>query len=229
MTAAVDTMSVASQSSWKAWGDKFRSVAAANTNAGHERRGRERDTLVSLGRGGSGNMVREADAQAGRSPSASRGRPRPSDGPDDFSLTEGREVDGGRHGIVTHSGRGGAGNIRSPSRDVQTERASLDADHERVIKAIREDDRAGRAVSTGRGGSGNIARSKSRDVQAQFGGAAAAATTVPATGGSSAGFGRGGFGNHAANHPNGPHAAGYDLEAERAAALGVRSNSASRS
>ena len=153
----------------------------------------------------------EIQAQAGRSPSESRGRPRPVDGPDDFSHVSGREIEG-RH-VVTHSGRGGAGNIRSPSRDPLNDRTAADADHERVVRALRDEERA-RAHSTGRGGVGNIARSRSRDPAAALASPGGNSQQLPAHAPSST-FGRGGAGNkHAAPHPE-YNGAGFDLANER--------------
>jgi len=106
-------------------------------------RGRD---FVSTGRGGGGNFV--------RSESVSRTR---------------REDDGDERGRelfvptdkVTHAGRGGQGNIRSPSRDANKEAA--DRAYEEEILRQRREQRAGQPVSSGRGGSGNISRSRSRE------------------------------------------------------------------
>lgn len=63
---------------------------------------------------------------------------------------------------MIHSGRGGAGNIRSPSRtrDVAHE-AKEDALQARLVAEERGRQAEGN-FSTGRGGAGNISRSKSR-------------------------------------------------------------------
>lgn len=58
---------------------------------------------------------------------------------------------------VTHSGRGGAGNIRSPSRDPVS---PTRAEREIIAHAAQED--AELAHSSGRGGLGNIIPSRSR-------------------------------------------------------------------
>ncbi|KAG8864096.1 hypothetical protein FRB96_006970 [Tulasnella sp. 330] len=127
-------------------------------------RGRD---FASTGRGGAGNVVRSASAS--RDVRAEDGDER------------GREVfvNGDR---VTHAGRGGQGNIRSPSRDpaqVAQERAFEEA----VIRKRREE-REAQPASSGRGGTGNISadrsRSRSRDPNS------VAAET---------GLGRGGAGN----------------------------------
>jgi len=133
--------------------------------------------VVSTGRGGAGNLIRspsrgvDPDVQVG----AERGR-----SARDQSLDR-----------VIHSGRGGAGNIRSPSRNpserIAEERAEEDL-QDRLIAESR-----GRQTdanfSTGRGGAGNISRSKSRSRSAVRGPSTPQATgTVHASG-------RGGFGN----------------------------------
>ncbi|KZV78507.1 hypothetical protein EXIGLDRAFT_847474 [Exidia glandulosa HHB12029] len=168
-------------------------------------RGRDREPLVSSGRGGAGNIR----------PSSTSRDARPLDGPDDFSVTRGRELPTSH--TVTHSGRGGAGNVRSPSRDPESERRVLAAEHERIVERLREEEHL--PHSSGRGGAGNIARSRSRDGPARtLVGTGTGTTTHPSTHPHAQhehvpNTGRGGYGNivHA-----GP-VAGYDLEAERAA------------
>lgn len=104
-------------------------------------RGRE---FQSTGRGGAGNFV--------RSESVSRSR----------EETEGQER--GREVLpanrTTHSGRGGAGNIRSPSRDPEADLRALSRERE-IIEEHRKQEE-GHPFSTGRGGAGNIDRSRSR-------------------------------------------------------------------
>ncbi|KAF8126150.1 hypothetical protein EV363DRAFT_595678 [Boletus edulis] len=108
---------------------------------------RGRDTFKSSGRGGAGNI---------RNASLSRDE-RPTDGPDDFSHTRGREP-------VIHPdrvysvGRGGAGNIRSPSRDAYKDASET----EYQAKLVREHAEATTLHSSGRGGTGNISGSRSR-------------------------------------------------------------------
>jgi len=105
---------------------------------------RGRDTgIQSVGRGGAGNFK--------RSESVSRDRvTREEDGDE-----RGRELSPGRAAdTVTHSGRGGAGNVRSPSRDLRAEAAAVARDRE-VLQAAKE--REEHIVrSSGRGGAGNI-------------------------------------------------------------------------
>ncbi|KAG9073852.1 hypothetical protein FS749_014633 [Ceratobasidium sp. UAMH 11750] len=105
-------------------------------------RGRE---FLSTGRGGAGNMV--------RSDSLSRGR---EDGV--AGEERGREVLSASR--VTHSGRGGAGNIRSPSRDPEGDIRELTRERE-IIENHRKSEE-GQIHSTGRGGFGNMDRSRSR-------------------------------------------------------------------
>jgi len=112
--------------------------------------GRGRQPIVSTGRGGAGNLIR----------SPSRGID-----PEATGLSErGREIQNRDASIdrVIHSGRGGAGNIRSPSRtrDVAHE-AKEDALQARLVAEERGRQAEGN-FSTGRGGAGNISRSKSR-------------------------------------------------------------------
>ncbi|KAF8551446.1 hypothetical protein OG21DRAFT_1417982 [Imleria badia] len=119
---------------------------------------RGRDAFQSSGRGGAGNI---------RHASLSRDA-RPSDGPDDFSPTRGREP--AIHPDRVYSvGRGGAGNItiRSPSRDAlkgtQPEPINEDvAEAEYQAKLVREHAEATTIHSSGRGGAGNISASRSR-------------------------------------------------------------------
>ncbi|KAH9822296.1 hypothetical protein DFH28DRAFT_1119231 [Melampsora americana] len=114
-----------------------------------EERGRKNhQQIFTTGRGGAGNLVRSGTAID----------------PNELSIEE---------GLVTHEerskrvlsprshGRGGAGNIRSPSRD-----ASQRAEEAEKLKRLDEEDRRieeaydertkNSAHSTGRGGAGNI-------------------------------------------------------------------------
>ncbi|KAI6142750.1 hypothetical protein BKA82DRAFT_1000164 [Pisolithus tinctorius] len=115
---------------------------------------RGRDAFQSSGRGGAGNIRRSSQSR----------EPRPFDGPEDFSHTRGREP--AVHPDRVYSvGRGGAGNMRSPSRDPGAVRPV----HEDVIaespyeqRILREHAAAEVVHSSGRGGAGNITRSRSR-------------------------------------------------------------------
>lgn len=107
---------------------------------------RGREQMFSSGRGGAGNIK-----------PASKSREPREKGPDDFSPSRGREL----RGIIdhiTHAGRGGAGNIRSPSRDADGERKYVAEVEQHARDSI--DPNAPR--SSGRGGAGNISRSRSR-------------------------------------------------------------------
>ncbi|KAG6918462.1 hypothetical protein DXG01_014089 [Tephrocybe rancida] len=114
---------------------------------------RGRDVYQSSGRGGAGNI---------RQASASRDA-RPTDGPDDFSVSRGREAVPTSPLKNFSTGRGGAGNIRSPSRDPTV--ASI------VEPGIAEESEVIRThvaavadgpFSSGRGGAGNILQTQSR-------------------------------------------------------------------
>ena len=65
-----------------------------------------------------------------------------------------------------HSGRGGAGNIRAPSQGPKADReAAHEAQEENLQARLVAEERGRQAAgnySTGRGGAGNISRSKSR-------------------------------------------------------------------
>ncbi|KAK7051889.1 hypothetical protein R3P38DRAFT_2857603 [Favolaschia claudopus] len=110
---------------------------------------RSRDPVTSSGRGGMGNIRPASDS-----------RERPVGGPDDFSDTRGREP-AVAISEVRSTGRGGAGNFRSPSRDVADDRDVRGLGEREVIRAHEEQDREG-VYSTGRGGMGNMSRSRSR-------------------------------------------------------------------
>ncbi|KAF8147707.1 hypothetical protein B0H34DRAFT_785807 [Crassisporium funariophilum] len=113
---------------------------------------RGREAFQSTGRGGLGNI---------RQTSLSRDA-RPDSGPDDFSITRGREPLSSPTQKVYSTGRGGAGNIRSPSRDVSKPPAVETVNEDDVIKEYKAS-QEGAAFSTGRGGLGNIDRSRSRE------------------------------------------------------------------
>ncbi|KAI0271382.1 hypothetical protein BC834DRAFT_439621 [Gloeopeniophorella convolvens] len=112
-------------------------------------------SFQSSGRGGAGNI---------HTSSPSRDPARPSDGPDDFSVTRGREPRNLYNPDKTVStGRGGAGNIRSPSRDVGSNAIAEEkqAEYEKSLVRNSEAARAAAPRSSGRGGAGNIARPES--------------------------------------------------------------------
>jgi hypothetical protein len=146
---------------------------------------------VSTGRGGAGNLIRspsrgvDPDVQVG----AERGRSVRDQSLDRVSTV--RCPLSTTNQQVIHSGRGGAGNIRSPSRNPTERIAEEKAEDDLQDRLIAES--RGRQTdaqfSTGRGGAGNISRSKSRSRSAVRG-----PTTPQAAGGVHA-SGRGGFGN----------------------------------
>lgn len=94
---------------------------------------------------------------------------------------------------MIHSGRGGAGNIRSPSRGPQ---ATIAEEREDALQARLVAEERGRQAhgnfSTGRGGVGNISRSKSRSRSAVRDSDSA---RTPAPAGDFKSGGRGGWGN----------------------------------
>ncbi|TFY60321.1 hypothetical protein EVG20_g7459 [Dentipellis fragilis] len=107
----------------------------------------------SSGRGGAGN-IRFSDSV-----------PRPiTDGPDDFSVTRGREPrPPSEQNVPVYIGRGGAGNIRSPSRNGAPNPAESAAikEHEKGLIRHADEARAANFQSSGRGGVGNMTRSNS--------------------------------------------------------------------
>ncbi|KZO98687.1 hypothetical protein CALVIDRAFT_478337 [Calocera viscosa TUFC12733] len=112
-------------------------------DSGSRSRSRTREGLVSTGRGGAGNMV-----------------PKGSEALQPGDEHRGREVNSTSERI-THSGRGGAGNIRSPSRDPEVRKHEAE---ETAADAAVVHDHAAHDTgvhSSGRGGWGNISRSKS--------------------------------------------------------------------
>ncbi|KAJ7220854.1 hypothetical protein GGX14DRAFT_432275 [Mycena pura] len=116
---------------------------------------RGREPMTSSGRGGLGNM---------RAPSTSRDRP--TDGPDDFSSTRGREPPVAISQMRS-TGRGGSGNFRSPSRDPVDDRDARGADERALIRAHEEREKE-MMHSTGRGGVGNMSSSHSRERGAPY-------------------------------------------------------------
>lgn len=102
---------------------------------------------------------------------------------------------------MTHAGRGGAGNIRSPSRDPKRsaiEEANEDALQEQLI-AERRGREADLPTSSGRGGAGNISsaasRSRSRSAVRDNNGSPARIREASRTRLGPTHAGRGGYGN----------------------------------
>jgi hypothetical protein len=102
---------------------------------------------------------------------------------------------------ATHAGRGGAGNIRSPSRDPTRNRldeAQEDALQEKLI-AERRGRQADAPFSSGRGGAGNISdvnsRSRSRSAARGEPAPRETSTTRAGNGLNRYSSGRGGYGN----------------------------------
>ncbi|KAI0051477.1 TPR-like protein [Auriscalpium vulgare] len=88
-------------------------------------------------------------------------------GPDDFSDTRGREVHSPRDlNRVTSIGIGGAGNIRSPSRDgsrwAKVDEADLEHERGRIATNGSPNGPASFPQSAGRGGAGNFTRAESK-------------------------------------------------------------------
>ncbi|KAF9074997.1 hypothetical protein BDP27DRAFT_97469 [Rhodocollybia butyracea] len=107
-------------------------------------RGRQ---LISSGRGGMGNMhTASVDS-------------RPQTGPDDLSITRGRDLAINPDRVLS-IGRGGAGNIRSPSCHSPVTPQAIDLRQQELLKAEGGD--RTQLVSFGRGGLGNMGRSPSR-------------------------------------------------------------------
>lgn len=106
-------------------------------------RSRADGPIVSTGRGGAGNLI-----------------PKGSESHEPIDEPRGREPVSTSE-RVTHSGRGGAGNIRSPSRDpeVRKREAQESAAEAAVVHEHAAHDTG--VHSTGRGGWGNISRSRS--------------------------------------------------------------------
>jgi hypothetical protein len=103
---------------------------------------RGRDALLSTGRGGIGN-IRQSSLSRDTGPS-----------PEDYSPNRGRETV-----AIYSTGRGGAGNLRSPSRDPN--RGPDPVEREVLDNYVTSHDNV--PLSSGRGGLGNINRSRSRD------------------------------------------------------------------
>lgn len=124
-------------------------------------RGRE---FRSSGRGGAGNIRPSSTSRE-----YSSARP---NGPDDFSVTRGREPRPSVvAGQVVSTGRGGVGNIRSPSRDItidgparplRAENGSKQSEYEDALIRSSDEARTSGPHSSGRGGVGNITRSPAR-------------------------------------------------------------------
>jgi len=122
------------------------------------------------------------------------------EGPNDFSPTRGREVDVNPTKVYS-TGRGGAGNIRSPSRDPVDSQKQSSREREREREIIRNHDEQAldQPHSSGRGGFGNISgsRSRSRDAASKV-----SSGPVHSTG-------RGGAGNIVAGDIKGIDASDY--------------------
>ncbi|KAJ7620300.1 hypothetical protein FB45DRAFT_929912 [Roridomyces roridus] len=122
---------------------------------------RGREALTSSGRGGLGNIRLSS---ASRDRDSISGPPQRGPGPDDFSDTRGREPTVSPISDIRSTGRGGAGNFRSPSRDV-TDNVDVRSPREQEILRAHKDE----AHSTGRGGAGNLTRSPSAGVSRERG------------------------------------------------------------
>jgi len=155
--------------------DRSRADQLSPTQDRSRSRGRE---FLSTGRGGVGNIVRSESLSRGREDGIAGGE-------------RGREVLPASR--ITHSGRGGAGNIRSPSRDPEGDIRELSREREIIENHRRSEE--GQIHSTGRGGFGNMDRSRSRSREPN----------------QVVSVGRGGFGNIV--HGDGHNLA--DLEEER--------------
>lgn len=122
--------------------------ASSNATTAQRSVSRGRD-IVSTGRGGAGNFV--------RGDSASRGRvSRELDGDE-----RGRELSPSNTERVTHTGRGGAGNVRSRSRGAAAIREELSQERELIDASKNPSEQV---FSTGRGGIGNIKASPNTSV-----------------------------------------------------------------
>ncbi|EPQ31750.1 uncharacterized protein PFL1_01082 [Pseudozyma flocculosa PF-1] len=112
-------------------------------NTGDER---GRDPFIATGRGGAGNII--------RSPSRSRDR-----GANEIPAATAAHAQAPH---ITHSGRGGAGNVRSPSRDPLDRKRAEEAQarEEKLQEDYRQQEKKV-PHSTGRGGAGNIASTDS--------------------------------------------------------------------
>lgn len=111
--------------------------------------GRGRQPIVSTGRGGAGNLIRSPSR--GVDPDVQPGMERGRETKRDQSVDR-----------IIRSGRGGAGNLRSPSRGPDPiYEATEDALQARLV-AEERGRQSNANFSTGRGGAGNITRSTSR-------------------------------------------------------------------
>ncbi|PWN23898.1 hypothetical protein BCV69DRAFT_309758 [Microstroma glucosiphilum] len=126
---------------------------------GHHERGRDA-AKVPTGRGGAGNMIR----------SPSRGRPAPEAG----EVAAQKAYAEKHHTLL--SGRGGAGNQRSPSRDPLDRARAREAEkHEKELRAAAIQHDEHNPHGTGRGGAGNVTREHSADARGRENGGVGAA------------------------------------------------------
>lgn len=160
---------------------------------------RGRDQRISTGRGGAGNLVRSLSRGPDPDviPGAERGRELRDPSVERVSAMSVSPADS----QVTHAGRGGAGNIRSPSRDPKRsaiEEANEDALQEQLI-AERRGREADLPTSSGRGGAGNItsaaSRSRSRSAVREANSSPARIREASRTRLGPTHAGRGGYGN----------------------------------
>ncbi|KAG1884274.1 hypothetical protein F4604DRAFT_1919389 [Suillus subluteus] len=117
---------------------------------------RGRDAFQSSGRGGIGNIRRSSLSSDSR----------PFDGPDDFDLTRGREPLAHPDRIYL-VGRGGAGNMRSPSQELVRDRPqTVTTLNEHAVvreQRVKKHHAESNPIhSSGSGGLGNISGSRSR-------------------------------------------------------------------
>ncbi|KAG9013464.1 hypothetical protein FRB94_002538 [Tulasnella sp. JGI-2019a] len=140
------TPSSPSASTGGVWNAFVRAVTGEGSSGEDRSTSRGRD-LASTGRGGVGNVVRSESANGTRVVRAEDGDER---GREVFNTSD----------RVTHAGRGGQGNVRSPSRDAN--KVVEDRLYEEAIIRKRRQERENQPVSAGRGGTGNISRDPSR-------------------------------------------------------------------
>ncbi|KAH8077232.1 hypothetical protein HD553DRAFT_346756 [Filobasidium floriforme] len=142
-------------------------------------RGRE---FISTGRGGAGNAIRSPSRNNATGtpkgidpnlqPGSERGRTvHPASGLHTVHSagSEGTEREGNKERSLSknriHTGRGGAGNTRSPSvskRDKEEERREEELEERLVAERRGREEMAGKGGSFGRGGAGNMNQSRSR-------------------------------------------------------------------
>jgi len=113
----------------------------SNTTEGHQSQ-----LIYTYGRGGAGNI---------HCSSVPRNLCQP--GPDGCS-PQGCELANRRNEQVTSTGRGGAGNLRSPTRDAHAAAEAAIRIDGRYIRELYSE-KGEKIYSTGRGGAGNISRS----------------------------------------------------------------------